>query len=241
MCSSRPVSGLRAAVHARRLGSPARPPGLPRRVAGVRGVDRRPARPPSPATPSGACGSSTTSTTSTSRGPLGLGGVQALPVPGRLELGPEHELELHPGDGHTADGAAYWMPWLYVLVCGDYLSPVEIPMLSRGGSVDSLPGDAGRLRAAGRGGSWVVPGHGAPISSEAGAGDPGRGRRLPGAAGRATRTPPSLRAARTSAPSARSTQHNLIGADVGTAMGSRRSRGQVPVSDLPHFSDHGAN
>ena len=32
--------------------------------------------------------------------PLALGQVQALPVPGSIELGAE-ELELHPADGHT--------------------------------------------------------------------------------------------------------------------------------------------
>ena len=42
----------------------------------------------------------------------------------------ERELELHPSDGHTADGMAIWVPWARVLVAGDYLSPVEIPMLS---------------------------------------------------------------------------------------------------------------
>ena len=37
--------------------------------------------------------------------PLSLGQVQALPVPGHVGVG-EHELELHPADGHTADGMA---------------------------------------------------------------------------------------------------------------------------------------
>src|SRR3954465_7847765 len=32
--------------------------------------------------------------------PLGLGQVQALPVPGKLDLG-DQELELHPAEGHT--------------------------------------------------------------------------------------------------------------------------------------------
>ena len=34
-----------------------------------------------------------------------------------------------PAPGHTADGMAIWIPWARVLVCGDYLSPVEIPWL----------------------------------------------------------------------------------------------------------------
>ncbi len=50
---------------------------------------------------------------------------------------PSRELELHETPGHTADGVAYWLPWLRVLVCGDYLSPVEIPMLSESGSLDA--------------------------------------------------------------------------------------------------------
>ena len=64
----------------------------------------------SPATPSASCASSTRRTTSSGPGPLGLPGPQALPVPGRCDLG-EQELELHPAEGHTADGMAVWVPW----------------------------------------------------------------------------------------------------------------------------------
>jgi glyoxylase-like metal-dependent hydrolase (beta-lactamase superfamily II) len=99
------------------------------------------------------------------RSPLPLGSVQALPVPGRLELGPERELELHLAEGHTADGTAYWISWLGVLACGDYLSPVEIPMLSSGGSVSAYRETLARLRPLVAGANWVVPGHGAPVSS----------------------------------------------------------------------------
>src|SRR5205085_3386994 len=73
--------------------------------------------------------------------PLSLGQVQALPVPGKLELG-AGELELHPADGHTADGMAIWSPEARVLVCGDYVSPVEIPML---GSRDAYVATLERL------------------------------------------------------------------------------------------------
>ncbi|MFZ0041601.1 MAG: MBL fold metallo-hydrolase, partial [Solirubrobacteraceae bacterium] len=100
------------------------------------------------------------------RSPLPLGSVQALPVPGKLELGPDRELELHVAEGHTPDGAAYWLSWLSVLVCGDYLSPVEIPMLSEGGSIDAYRQTLARLRPMVAGASWVVPGHGAPLRSE---------------------------------------------------------------------------
>ncbi len=100
------------------------------------------------------------------RTPLTLGDVQALPVPGSLELGPSHELELHDASGHTADGVAYWLPWLRVLVCGDYLSPVEIPMLSDGGSLEAYSETLTRLREVAGEASWVIPGHGSPIESK---------------------------------------------------------------------------
>jgi glyoxylase-like metal-dependent hydrolase (beta-lactamase superfamily II) len=93
--------------------------------------------------------------------PLSLGQVQALPTPGHVELG-EHELELHPADGHTADGMAVWVPWAGVLVCGDYLSPVEIPMLSSSGSRDAYLATLERLRPLVEHAQWVIPGHGAP-------------------------------------------------------------------------------
>ncbi|MGZ6682295.1 MAG: MBL fold metallo-hydrolase [Solirubrobacteraceae bacterium] len=94
--------------------------------------------------------------------PLALGQVQALPVPGRVELG-ERELELHPADGHTEDGMAVWAPWASVLVAGDYLSPVEIPMISEGGSRDAYLATLERLAPLVERADWVVPGHGAPL------------------------------------------------------------------------------
>jgi glyoxylase-like metal-dependent hydrolase (beta-lactamase superfamily II) len=93
--------------------------------------------------------------------PLSLGQVQALPVPGHVELG-ANEIELHPADGHTADGMALWAPWAGVLVCGDYLSPVEIPTISDGGSRDAYLATLERLRPLVAQAQWVVPGHGAP-------------------------------------------------------------------------------
>ncbi len=97
---------------------------------------------------------------------LALGSLQALPVPGKLELGPGHEIELHPADGHTTDGTAYWLPWLRLLVCGDYLSPVEIPMLSAGGGLSRYRATLGRLAPLVAQAEWIVPGHGAPQSQE---------------------------------------------------------------------------
>lgn len=96
--------------------------------------------------------------------PLQLGELQALPVPGRLGVG-EHELELHPTEGHVADGMAIWIPWARVLVCGDHLSPVEIPMLSDGGSVSAYRVTLERLRPLVEGADHVVPGHGTVLDA----------------------------------------------------------------------------
>jgi glyoxylase-like metal-dependent hydrolase (beta-lactamase superfamily II) len=94
--------------------------------------------------------------------PLSLGQVQALPVPGHLSVG-EQEIELHPADGHTADGMALWLPWARVLVAGDYLSPVEIPMLHEDGSRDAYLATLRRLEPLVERADVVIPGHGEPI------------------------------------------------------------------------------
>jgi len=93
--------------------------------------------------------------------PLGLGQVQALPVPGHLALG-DQELELHPAEGHTADGTVVFARWAGVLVCGDYLSDVEIPMISPGGSIEAYRATLARLAPLVEAAETAVPGHGAP-------------------------------------------------------------------------------
>ena len=101
------------------------------------------------------------------RGPLMLAGIQSLPVPGRLALGAgDLELELHPAEGHTADGTAYLIPWLKVLVCGDYLSPVEIPWISPDGSVEKYLATLERLRPLVANAQTIVPGHGRPLDRD---------------------------------------------------------------------------
>jgi glyoxylase-like metal-dependent hydrolase (beta-lactamase superfamily II) len=94
--------------------------------------------------------------------PLSLAAVQTLPVPGRLALGADEELELHPTGGHTADGMAILIPRAAVLVCGDYLSPVEIPWISEDGSLDAYVATLDRLRPLVERVEHVVPGHGSP-------------------------------------------------------------------------------
>ena len=96
--------------------------------------------------------------------PLKLGSLEALPVPGYCGLG-EHELELHPADGHTVDGMAIWIPWAKILVCGDYLSPVEIPTPEA--SLDGYLATLARLEPLVEQAAYVVPGHGGPIEAAA--------------------------------------------------------------------------
>jgi glyoxylase-like metal-dependent hydrolase (beta-lactamase superfamily II) len=94
--------------------------------------------------------------------PLALGQVQTLPVPGSIELGPE-ELELHPADGHTADGMAVMARWCGVLCVGDYLSPVEIPMVEAG--LGDYRATLARLGPLVEAADTIVPGHGPPSTS----------------------------------------------------------------------------
>jgi glyoxylase-like metal-dependent hydrolase (beta-lactamase superfamily II) len=94
-------------------------------------------------------------------GPLSLGQVQTLPVPGSVDLG-DQELELHPTSGHTSDGMAVFARWCGVLCVGDYLSRVEIPWISEGGSFEEYRATLARLEPLVEAAETVVPGHGAP-------------------------------------------------------------------------------
>jgi glyoxylase-like metal-dependent hydrolase (beta-lactamase superfamily II) len=97
--------------------------------------------------------------------PLGLGQVQPLPVPGRLDLG-DTELELHPAEGHTSDGTALFAPFCGVLACGDYLSGVELPTISSGGTLEEYRATLARLAPLVERAETVVPGHGAPLGRD---------------------------------------------------------------------------
>src|SRR3954469_10730645 len=95
-------------------------------------------------------------------GPLTLPPPQALPVPGVCEIG-SAELQLHVAEGHTADGLAIWIGSAGVLVVGDYVSPVEIPVICSGWSVSAYLATLARLEPVVEGAAWVVPGHGPPV------------------------------------------------------------------------------
>jgi glyoxylase-like metal-dependent hydrolase (beta-lactamase superfamily II) len=110
--------------------------------------------------------------------PLSLGSVQVLAVPGRCGVG-DAELELHPATGHTGDGMAIWIGWARVLVCGDYLSNVELPGLrSREAWLEAAGYPAQdaleeylatlqRLHPLVAAAEHVVPGHGSVLDREA--------------------------------------------------------------------------
>jgi glyoxylase-like metal-dependent hydrolase (beta-lactamase superfamily II) len=86
-------------------------------------------------------------------------------VPGRLSIGADRELELYPVAGHTGDGTAFWIPWAGVLVCGDYLSPVEIPTPEA--SLEGYLATLARLEPFVAQAEYVVPGHGGPLERPA--------------------------------------------------------------------------
>jgi glyoxylase-like metal-dependent hydrolase (beta-lactamase superfamily II) len=95
--------------------------------------------------------------------PLSLGSYQVLPEPGAVEIG-DAEIELHPTGGHTPDGTAFLFRSAELLICGDYLSDVEIPMVE-----DSLAGyraTLARLAPLVDTVETVVPGHGSPHSRD---------------------------------------------------------------------------
>jgi glyoxylase-like metal-dependent hydrolase (beta-lactamase superfamily II) len=97
--------------------------------------------------------------------PLTLGAVQALPAPGRCGIG-EGELQLHPAAGHTGDGMAVLIDWADVLLTGDYLSPVELPVLGSGGEAAAYAETLERLSPLVERSRHIVPGHGRVLDRE---------------------------------------------------------------------------
>ena len=93
--------------------------------------------------------------------PLRFGAMQGVSVPGELEVGGEW-VDLVEAPGHTEDGTALWAPWAGLLCCGDYLSDVEIPLLSAAGSLPGYRETLERLRPLVQEAATVVPGHGSP-------------------------------------------------------------------------------
>jgi hydroxyacylglutathione hydrolase len=95
--------------------------------------------------------------------PLSLGSYQALPVPGKLELGGQ-EIELYPAEGHTSDGMMLFARWCGLVIPGDYLSDVELPIWDDKALYRAT---LERLRGLVAEAEVVVPGHGAPMPRDA--------------------------------------------------------------------------
>ncbi len=94
--------------------------------------------------------------------PLALGSYEALPVPGYVGLSGE-EFELHPAEGHTADGTAVFARWTGVLCVGDYLSDIEIPIVH---NLEEYRATLARLAPLVEDAEAIVPGHGSPHDRE---------------------------------------------------------------------------
>ena len=173
----------RPARHPRRLRPPARAARLPgpgaRRWASRRWSGCVASR----ARPSGSCATTTPSTTSRGRRRSRSGQVQAPAGARAGSSWARSELELHPAEGHTADGTASSRRSLGVLVVGDYLSSVEIPMISGGGSLADYRATLARLSPLVEAAEVVVPGHGSPHDRATRAAAARRGPGLPGRAG----------------------------------------------------------
>ena len=99
--------------------------------------------------------------------PLRLADARPAPLPGVLALG-DAPLELVPTAGHCDDGLAVWVPWARTLVCGDYLSPLELPYLEApDGSLPDYRATLDRLAPLVDAADVVIPGHGAPMNGAA--------------------------------------------------------------------------
>jgi glyoxylase-like metal-dependent hydrolase (beta-lactamase superfamily II) len=71
-----------------------------------------------------------------------------------------------PADGHAADGTAFLAADLGLLLPGDYLTEVEIPLVSQTGSPEAYLATLERLAPLLDEVAVVVPGHGPPLTPE---------------------------------------------------------------------------
>ena len=92
------------------------------------------------------------------RVPLQLDGLRELPA---LE-----GVTVVEAGGHAADGIALLFEEDGLLVAGDYLCEVEIPLVSAAGSPDGYAATLERLEPLIRAAEEVVPGHGPPLTRD---------------------------------------------------------------------------
>jgi glyoxylase-like metal-dependent hydrolase (beta-lactamase superfamily II) len=84
----------------------------------------------------------------------------------RAELLDDDRLEVVAADGHAADGIALFDPASGLLLAGDHLIEVEIPLVSEAGSPEAYLATLDRLAPLVERAELVVPGHGPPLSRE---------------------------------------------------------------------------
>jgi len=87
----------------------------------------------------------------------------AEPDLGRLAPLPDDLLETAEAGGHAADGTALFAEEHALLLPGDYLCAVEIPLVSRAGSPQAYLATLDRLAPLVRRADTIVPGHGPPL------------------------------------------------------------------------------
>ncbi len=92
-------------------------------------------------------------------------GIQELPQHGEVRFGGA-VLEVVPADGHAADGIALLEPEAGVLLPGDYLSEIEIPLVAKAGSPAGYLATLDRLEPLIERARHVVPGHGEPLDAD---------------------------------------------------------------------------
>lgn len=84
-------------------------------------------------------------------------GIEQLPTE---FLGPDHDVELVFHDGHAPGHTALWLPYQRVLISGDMLSDIELPLPF---SPDDLPADVAALETLtpfAERADLLIPGHG---------------------------------------------------------------------------------
>ena len=112
--------------------------------------------------PSASCATSTRSTTSTTARRWRSAGSSAAGAR-RLRLGRRASSSSTRPTATRPTGWRSGSPGLGVLVCGDYLSPVEIPTISPGGRSTPTWRRSSASSRSSRAAEHVVPGHGGPL------------------------------------------------------------------------------
>jgi glyoxylase-like metal-dependent hydrolase (beta-lactamase superfamily II) len=86
--------------------------------------------------------------------------------PFRAEVLDDDRFEVVAADGHAADGIALFEPEAGILLAGDYLIEIEIPLISEAGSPEAYLATLDRLAPLVERAEVVVPGHGPALTRD---------------------------------------------------------------------------